>query len=423
MEHIHDTVIADFIPGTVIAVGIVKNVGRLRNGRNFRFLQKISWVWAEAGFFVIRIVPRLKKSYNGVKRGGAVGMKEKKKRWKYLALLVLAVIVLAGGCTFVLVSKVGNTVKNMLDSETISDEYLDEMLASLNARDVDSAYSLFTEGIAYEEFSGGFGEMTRIWGGEKAYAFQKTGIQISISNGRKTVSCDYRIKTDDGAFRAEVVRLESEEGVSELTRFNLVRETNAQAAGPVGRLRDIAEFNAFQWFLLVLSAASLAAVICAAVHCAGHPIRRKWLWFALILLLYARGSISLLEGHLTLKAYVMTPGYSRLLLYPQGGFELAVYLPLGAILYACFGRKRYRAAQGENDGSEAEQTGSSGIGEEPGGSYAGQDALGGESGGPGGWTEAADRPADADVRERSGSQTLKEKAEPWSDENSDGSEW
>lgn len=280
--------------------------------------------------------------------------KKRKKRWKLLAVIIALAVILLGGCAYTVV----RMAVKMLDSETICDTYLEEILDAMNRSDPDKAYGLFAEGIPYDEFSAAFDQMVELWNGSTDYEYKKNNINITITNGQKTVTCGYRIHADGAVYLAEVVRWEGEGGEQALRRFNIVNEAKAQAsARPVGRIRDLLQFNGVQWLLLVVSAAALVFTILAEIHCIRHSIRLPWLWRIMILLLYAAGSISLSANKLSLNAFLTLPGYSRLLLYPQGGATLTIFLPLGAIFYCCF----YRAIRKTEDGGKRSGDGTDGT--------------------------------------------------------------
>lgn len=284
--------------------------------------------------------------------------KKRKKQWKLLALIIGAAVILLGGCAYTVV----RMAVKMLDSETVCDTYLEEILDAMNRGDPDKAYGLFAEEIPYDKFSAAFDQMVELWNGSTDYEYKKNNINITITNGQKTVTCGYRIYADGVLYLAEVVRWEGEGGEQALRRFDIVNEAKAQAAArPVGRLRDLSQFNGIQWLLLIVSAAALVFTILAEIHCIRHSVRLPWLWRIMILLLYAAGSISLSANKLSLNAFLTLPGYSRLLLYPQGDFTFTIFLPLGAIFYCCF----YRAIRKTEGEGKRPEDGTDSIGERP----------------------------------------------------------
>lgn len=77
------------------------------------------------------------------------------------------------------------------------------------------------------------------------------------------------------------------------------------------------------------------------VDCIRHRIKHKWLWIILILLGYAGIAYTAQPGSTRLNFALLPMTYSRILLYPGGGIQLVLSLPLGAFIYCLLRRSLY----------------------------------------------------------------------------------
>lgn len=220
------------------------------------------------------------------------------------------------------------------------EQYLQGMLQAVEAENLQVAVALFYDpDIADSSFEQEFAEMVCIW--EKGpYTYTCISMHArsfsGSGGGRKYVTNSYAIQTAQKKYHAEVIRCEMPEGDG-LYGFRLKLE---QAEKPVGTLRDIGSFTGGQWSVLLYYLAAVAFCVVTAVRCAKDPIRMKWLWILLILLVHSGMEHHVRQGLFQLRLLlVMVPPYYRLLLYPGGGRLLALGLPVGAILYWCIRKK------------------------------------------------------------------------------------
>lgn len=163
----------------------------------------------------------------------------------------------------------------------------------------------------------------------------------------------YLVVTDTDTYYITIIRVETADGESWLHTLNLITEAEYRAATtPVGYLSDWQEFNAVQFLLAILSLATYCFIIYTFVHCIKTPLKKKG-WLILLILIQVVLSFTIEPSSFRLNLTVAFFFYSRLLLYPQGGYTISFMLPLGAAIYWAIHKRFIKKELPPDAGEEA----------------------------------------------------------------------
>lgn len=231
-------------------------------------------------------------------------------------------------------------ISYFFSKETISDQYLEQILEMAEAGDTEGIRSLYIEGqVEKEQIDWDIQRIMDTWDGSRGYTYKKTGLSVNSnsSNGMKTktVDCTYQIQMDNNhKIVVQMERMELPGGEKGLISIYM---DYSRALAPQGSLKTIGEWNIFQWGLFLLSIIMIVWTAVTAVICCRQRPRYRWVWIALILLAYLSVGfyVSAEEGRHLLKfewrASIL--GFSRFLRYSNRSIRLRVCLPMGAIVY------------------------------------------------------------------------------------------
>lgn len=252
--------------------------------------------------------------------------------WKNIALMMVLF-------TFISLTSC-DTRSRVFDADSVSDDYLTGFLDALSQNDLSKAESLFYEGaINKESFPESFKQYQLYWGNHPNYTYEKMKLSASMKSNNRIVEVVYLVTPSDDAspFYVKIIRHELSDGRAGLYDISFalvdeIKETNH----PIGGLSTISSWDGVQVFLCILSILCVLFTIYTAFHCFRHAKRRKWLWFAIILLVHIGVSIESSNTTNSIRVFISILRLSRKLFYLNGTVLLAVVIPIGAILYWLF---------------------------------------------------------------------------------------
>lgn len=280
-------------------------------------------------------------------RYGKMNMENRKINKKIIVSIIVAVIlaIVIGGYLFL-----KQLTNRVLDSETICDQYVETVLTALSEDNLEEVYSLFPQGIDRSKLEDGMAQLAALWAGRQDYQYKKTGFQQNITNGNKTVTCAYLITSGEEQFTLQVKRGENPDGSSFLISFFINPVVDAAVNSQMSGI-----WLVIQWGLWLLSVLVILATIATAVYCIRHQTGKKWLWAAGILLLYVAGTLTWGPGGGKIGFMVRTPGFSSLVFAADGGVKIAVYVPLGLILFwGCYRKNKGKGQEQVEEEREGE---------------------------------------------------------------------
>ncbi len=237
-----------------------------------------------------------------------------------VTLVVLAVLVFATSC-------------NLSENAPLAQELCRQMTDAILADDFDGAYAVVSAVCSEEEFQPIYGQLRTLLEGVGSYELKQTAFRSELKSGVETYSATYRLVSESQTGLSVEVALSSEtEG--------LIRYVVHQSVSSTGTLATVGQFNPVQWGLLIYSALCIALVVLMVLDCAKRTLNARALWILLIILghlkLYAATVDSTLSTGFRIGALLP---FSKLVLYQNGAFDLALFLPVGAVVYF-FLRKR-----------------------------------------------------------------------------------
>lgn len=237
--------------------------------------------------------------------------------------LVLAVLVLCGGCSAALQGLENAEIRQSTEA----------MLDALLANDFQAAYSLVGESYTKEDFETRFTQMRGLLGDADTYELKMLSIytNYTISNGEKrsVVSSVYEMTSESGRMIVNV-RMVDQIGLGSfyLTPYE---NTDYYLTGTLDNMKDA---TGVQWGFLLLNVLAIGFTVFALVDCCRQEIKKKALWILLLIL-----------GFVSLGATIYSTGfrfnmnlgwltaYSALIRYGSGTVMLRLMLPVGAIIY------------------------------------------------------------------------------------------
>jgi len=155
---------------------------------------------------------------------------------KVISIILLTIFIfLFTGC---------GTIQTMLDSETISDDYLETMLQSIIDGDEDAAYAVFVTGaVTKASLHTFFTQVKDYWNGSNTFTYKKTNVSISTTaneNIEKQIDCVYAVQAGETDYIISTSRVVLTNGASGLLKFNIVKsEEYAAKIEPTGTLKQL----------------------------------------------------------------------------------------------------------------------------------------------------------------------------------------
>lgn len=247
--------------------------------------------------------------------------------WKQIALLVLAaaLVLSLAGCTEIEIEddpEIRGAVEVFLDA--------------LVAEDGDAAYASVYSGIDRTQFDTAFAQMYASVEGITDYELEPIHYNYSNSNGVVTIQLTYRMTAEAGTFIVTASRTEGYEG---LTGVHIAPEeqTTLHHTGTLGNMEGA---TAAQWAVLLLGALVWVFVIWMVVDCCRRKVRMKVLWLLLIILGALVLTLTMSGGSVNLRFNLgLYLQLSALICYGDDSSQLALVLPLGAIVYCAMRKK------------------------------------------------------------------------------------
>lgn len=283
----------------------------------------------------------------------------KKKSMKKVFILVGVGVAVFAVILAVLFICLVRMLNKEMQSDTVSDQYLERIIEAAEHEDRDSMRSLYlSEGLPDGTVDRQIQIMMDAFKDHSGYTYKKTGYRrrTSISGGQKntTFISQYTVTTGRGKEIAVTLqRVERSQGESGLETCILYE---SEAVKSIEKMNTNVQWGITQLGLYIVSIAVIAGTIATAVICYRQHPRYRWGWIALILLLYAAPGFSFMANEsgksLSLTFYITIAGLSRYRVYPKQGIDLKLYIPAGMIIYWIV-RKRLSKKNGM-DGDEAE---------------------------------------------------------------------
>lgn len=255
-----------------------------------------------------------------------------KNTWKKIMLLVLAaaLVLSLAGCAEL-------EVEDDPAIRAATEVFLDALVAD----DADAAYAAVYSGIDRTEFDTAFAQMYAFVDGVTDYTLEPIHYSYSNSNGVATIQLTYSMTAEAGSYIVTAAKTEGYEGLMGV-HIAPEEQTTLHYSGTLGHM---AGANAFQWGVLVLGVLTWAFVIWMVVDCSRQKIRKKALWLVLIILGATILTLTVSGGSVNLRFnFGLYLQLSSLIRYGDGSAELALVVPLGAIIY-CAMRKRLLQAE------------------------------------------------------------------------------
>lgn len=250
-----------------------------------------------------------------------------KTMWKRIGLLFLAaaLVLSLAGC---------GEIKVEDDPEIRRG--VEAFLDALTAKDADGAYAAVYSGIGQGDFNAAFAQMVPCVEGMEDYTLELMHYNYSNRNGVETIQTTYRMTAGEKCVIVTASRIEGYEG---LTGIHVVPEeqTTLRHTGTLGHM---AGADAFQWVMLVLGILVWGFVIWMIVDCCRRKITRKALWLVLIILGTLVLTLTLSSGSVNFRFnFGLYLQLSALIRYGDGSSQLALVVPVGAIIYCAMRRR------------------------------------------------------------------------------------
>ena len=184
--------------------------------------------------------------------------------------------------------------------------------------------------------------------GVETYELKQSGWKSGVDNGKSYYIATYAMTSNAGNFKVEITEVEGFDGIY---NFRIVSDEDYKNATEnyTGTLFKMKGANAFQWGMIIFSAACFAFVIFAFVDCIKKKMKYKALWAVLILLCAFVISVTVgdsgMNANFTMTAMLFS--YSYLQIYAAGAAVFKLSLPVGAIAYFIFRKKFMEMAETE----------------------------------------------------------------------------
>lgn len=268
----------------------------------------------------------------------------------------LIIIIAVAGALFAAlgVTAAVGMYKMIMRTDTQSDQYLEQLLEAAEKGDDFSAASLYMirEG-SREEIEGDIQTLFKVWNRAQPYTYKKIGYRMnsSTANGEKVkvFTSNYIITTAEGEKLEAVLRREERGEGSGITVFHIAPRESVK---PVGRLGTMDRWSLIQWLLFAFSLMMIAGTVVTAVDCYRRKPQCRWGWIALILLAYASPGFSLLQENgrrmLRVQCSATLVGFSKLVVYPDGGVIFRLLLPAGMVIYWIMRKRLTPPLKGES---------------------------------------------------------------------------
>ena len=256
-----------------------------------------------------------------------------KNTWKQIMLLVLAaaLVLSLAGCAEL-------KVEDDPAIRAATEVFLDALVAD----DADAAYAAVYSGIDRTEFDTAFAQMYAFVDGVTEYALEPIHYSYSNSNGVATIQLTYRMTAEAGSYIVTAAKTEGYEGLMGV-HIAPEEQTTLHHTGTLG---NMAGASAVQWVVLILGMLVGVFVIWMAVDCCRRKIRLKWLWLLMIVLGAMVLTVTMNSGGINLRFnFGLYLQLSSLIRYGDGSAELALVVPLGAIIYCAMRKRLLRAEQ------------------------------------------------------------------------------
>lgn len=247
----------------------------------------------------------------------------KKNKTIAVCALILALLVLCGGCAAVL--------QNLENPELRKNT--ETMLDALIADDLPTAYALVSQICTEEDFKPLFAQMRELLGDVDTYQLKLLSIHANsnIKNGEKTdtVSATYEMTAADSRLIINV-RTDSRTG------FNAFYLTPYEYTDyhHTGTLENMKGATGMQWILLLLNLVGIGFAVYAIVDCCRQKLPQKVLWILLLCLSFVSVGATLSATGFRLNFNVgWLMAYSAMIRYGSGTVVIRLLLPVGAIVY------------------------------------------------------------------------------------------
>lgn len=242
---------------------------------------------------------------------------------KKLWAVFLALALLLTGC---------GTEQKVFDDTAFRAE-ADLLLGTFQDRDFDTCRMIVREEISDEDLKGIFDAICGVLNDFGAYEMTLVTWNQRTTGDQEMTAVQYLVEAENDRFYLD---LTMETDVSGIAAFRVteIRE-GTEPAMPMGPVN----------LAIVLAGGAIVGfVIWMMVDCARRKMKRKWLWMPLILLGTLILTLTMGQSGLRFGFRVgLFLGMSNLTNFVRGGFQLMLYIPLGALVYF-FKRKDLTAA-------------------------------------------------------------------------------
>jgi len=224
------------------------------------------------------------------------------------------------------------------DDETVRG-HVEGAIGGLIAGDFRAFRAHVSEELSGEELNAFFQQLSGPMGEIESYTLTAVNKKVGVRDGVDYIAVLYHMTVEDVVYEVEAVMFAEQSGLAGLhiNETDVAPEPEEAPAGVLG------------WVFTALGIAAVGFTIWMAVDCVRRRVKHRWLWLALIVLVWLMLSFALVEGRLSFRFFAgLNFGLTNLKVYAGGGFEAVFYLPMGAMIYF-FQRKKLTRREQEQE--------------------------------------------------------------------------
>lgn len=231
---------------------------------------------------------------------------------KFLAVFLVLALLLSG-C--------GGETKTFDDTAFRAEA--DVLLGTFQDRDYETCRMIVREEISDEDLTGIFEAICGVLDDFGAYEMTLVAWNQRTTGDQELTAVQYLVEAENDRFYLDLTMETDVPGIAGF-RVTEIKE-GTEPSMPMGPAN---------WAIVLVGGATVGFVIWMLVDCARRKMKRKWLWMPLILLGTLILTLTMGQSGLKFGFRVgLFLGMSNLTTFVRGGFQLMVYIPLGAIVY------------------------------------------------------------------------------------------
>ena len=205
---------------------------------------------------------------------------------------------------------------------SVSENYLEIAIKSLENRDVEMFAALWPDGIDQKILSRTINE----WDGMKVLSYKKVSEEVRHASEGKPSGMIYQYELDceQAVITVELSIADDVGGEPKIDMFDFHVTYKTEAS-------KWAFLKSFVWILYPLNGLEIVFTILTAIHCIIRKKKYRVLWCLFIILVYGGISLSFLEDFV-ISFYVYILSMLKIVFYPEGAVFF-IGLPIGAFIY------------------------------------------------------------------------------------------